>query len=316
MNWKDWLYFTKSQRIGVAVLLVLIVAAIVLNALLPKLFPQKTDGFNAKFTNEAAAFKSELQSLDSLRQANWERQYEERYRQNYSNWNTNKTHSKSDAYTLFAFNPNTLDSVGFVRLGLRNWQAANILNYRRKGGKFSTKDDFAKVYGLSTEKFKELQPFIQIPEPETSANEDAKTTENKDIAENIAIEINAADTTELQKVRGIGRYLAGNIVYLRNTLGGFVSVEQLREVRGMRPENYEQIAQKFTIDLSKVQKIRVNTASTDKLSKHPYINFYQAKAIYELRRSKIKLQNINDLHGEKDFTDEWFEKIAPYLSFE
>jgi competence ComEA-like helix-hairpin-helix protein len=322
MNIKDFFYFTKGQRIGVIVLLMLIIAAFLLNIFLPKIIKTRHQDFNPQFNADAEEFKKTLLSADSVRQAQWQQQYQERYRQNYANWNKNRTYYKSETYTIFNFNPNTLDSVGFVSLGLKPYVASNILKYRQKGGKFREKSDFANIYGISEEKFKELENYILIEKNsqiETAAVAQ-QSTENQSFTENIIVEINSADTAELMQVRGIGRYYAKGIVAYRKQLGGFSSLEQLLELKNMRLENYEKIKNSLDVDVSKIQKIRVNTASVERLKAHPYVGFYRAKEIYEFRRRKGKLQNINDLKkefvDEKDFTADWYEKIAPYLSFE
>lgn len=323
MKLKDFFYFTKGQRIGISVLLVLIVVVFLLNIFLPKIIKNDRLLFNPQFNTDAELFKKNLLSIDSIRQAQWQQQYEARYRQNYANWNTNRTFSKSEIYTLFNFNPNMLDSAGFVRLGLRPYVAANILKYRQKGGKFKEKKDFAKIYGISTEKFKELENYILIENRTDELSETVISSlkdDNQTVIGNIVIEINSADTSELMRVRGIGRYYAKGIVAYRRQLGGFTSVEQLLELKNMRSENYEKIKNSFTVDVSQIRKIRVNTASAERLKTHPYIGFYRAKEIYEFRRRKGKLSNINDLKkefaNEKDFSAGWYEKIAPYLNFE
>ncbi|MCL2597214.1 MAG: helix-hairpin-helix domain-containing protein [Paludibacter sp.] len=323
MGIKDFFYFTKGQRIGISVLIVLIIVAFLLNIFLPKIIKTDRQEFNSQFNADAELFKQNLLSLDSIRQAQWQQQYEERYRQNYTNWNANKTFSKSDTYTLFNFNPNTLDSAGFVRLGLKPYIASNILKYRQKGGKFNEKSDFAKIYGISDNKFNELEKYIIIENKNNSQTEPKTTSQqndNQSFAENIIVDLNIADTTELMLVRGIGRYYAKGIVSYRKQLGGFASIEQLMELKNMRTENYEKIKNSFTVDIDKIQKIKINTASVERLKSHPYIGFYRAQKIYEFRRQKGKLQNINDLKkefiNEKDFTADWYQKVTPYLSFE
>jgi DNA uptake protein ComE-like DNA-binding protein len=118
------------------------------------------------------------------------------------------------------------------------------------------------------------------------------------------------------QVKGIGRGYAKGIVRFRNSTGGFVSVDQLSEIYGMRPENFEKIKPFCKVDLSLVRKIDINRATVEKLNAHPYINFYQAKAIYELRRKKGKLNSISDLKILTEFTSAEVEKIKPYLIFE
>ena len=78
---------------------------------------------------------------------------------------------------------------------------------------------------------------------------------------------------------------------------------------------YEKITPYLQTDTSKIIPIQVNTASLDKLRAHPYINFYQAKAIVEIRKKKGKLENIHELYLLEEFTTEDLERIKHYLAF-
>ena len=62
----------------------------------------------------------------------------------------------------FAFDPNTADSTQFLRLGLQPWMVRNIYKYRAAGGVYRTKADFARLYGLTTKQYRELEPYIHI----------------------------------------------------------------------------------------------------------------------------------------------------------
>ena len=130
------------------------------------------------------------------------------------------------------------------------------------------------------------------------------------------LNLRTADTTELKMVRGIGSYRARQIVRYREQLGGFVRVEQVMEAKGMERLEADSILKWFVLDSVKVEQIYVNQASTQRLSKHPYLRFEQAKAIYELRRKKIKLNSVNDLEGLDCFDMKTLEKVAPYLNFD
>lgn len=57
----------------------------------------------------------------------------------------------------------------------------------------------------------------------------------------VRVEINTADTTELKRLRGIGSVLSARIVKYRGKIGGFTSVEQLRNIYGLSQETYEDI---------------------------------------------------------------------------
>jgi len=318
--WKDFFYFSKGQRTGILVLIVLIVLVLVVNYSLPYFFQEKPKDGTA-FLKEVETFKKSLVSRDSLqnaiRQQQYlarQRQYEERY-QKYKATHSFPSFKKKAPYSLFAFDPNVVDSTVFVKLGLKPFTASNILKYRRKAGWFRTKEAFGKVYGISPEKYKELEPYISIHEkPLTKA--DSIYLIRKEAKKNILVELNSADTTLLMQVTGIGRGYAKGIVRFRQLSGGFVSVEQLGEINGMRPENLALIRPYCTVNTALVRKIKVNIASVERLKGHPYLNFYQSKAIYELRRKKGKLKDISDLNVLPEFTPESLAKIKPYLSFE
>ena len=129
------------------------------------------------------------------------------------------------------------------------------------------------------------------------------------------IEINSSDTLLLMKIPGIGAAYAKRITSYRNLLGGYFRLEQLQEVYGMYEELYEKIIPYLQTDTSQITLIPVNTASIDKLRSHPYINFYQAKAIVEMRKKKGKLENIHELYLLEEFTVEDLERIKHYIAF-
>ncbi|MBA3828612.1 MAG: helix-hairpin-helix domain-containing protein [Taibaiella sp.] len=63
---------------------------------------------------------------------------------------------------LFYFDPNTLDSSGFRKLGLKEKTTAILLHWRAKGKHFYNKDELKKVYTLSPEEYARLEPYIKI----------------------------------------------------------------------------------------------------------------------------------------------------------
>ncbi|MDR3269291.1 MAG: helix-hairpin-helix domain-containing protein [Tannerella sp.] len=130
------------------------------------------------------------------------------------------------------------------------------------------------------------------------------------------IEINAADTTELKKIPGIGTVFANRIVKRRNLLGGYYSITQLGEVYGIDAEKYAALSPWFTVDHSFIRPLAVNTLSMDSLRKHPYINYPQAKAIEQLRKQKKQLSGWENLQLLNVFTAEDKLRLTPYLSFE
>jgi hypothetical protein len=123
--WKDFFYFSKGQQIGIIVLLVLILLVTALRITLPYLLPSTSDAFDTTFVAKAETFKKSLLSLDSIQQAERQRQFEERYatyKFNYQKDFSNKTAH----YSLFNFDPNTADSATFVQLGLKSYVASKF----------------------------------------------------------------------------------------------------------------------------------------------------------------------------------------------
>lgn len=314
--WKDFFFFSASQRIGIIILVCLILIISAMNFIIPY-FYEDFSPYNDSLSNaEFEKFKNSLISLDSLNELKQKERYKNWEDNRYADQYTDRHKYQSNEYKLFEFDPNELDSAGFVSLGLKSYVASNILKYRKKGGKFLSKDAFSKVYGISKDKHAELEPYIKISPSYLTQNKDTSTNNLKDTALVITIELNSADTASLMKVKGIGKGYAKSIIRFRNQTGGFINVEQLMDVYGMTEENYNRIKAFCTVNQSLIRKINVNTTSLDKLKSHPYINFYQAKQIYELRRKLGKLTSINELKNLSELDENTLRKIEPYLIFE
>lgn len=131
------------------------------------------------------------------------------------------------------------------------------------------------------------------------------------IKEGEHIVLNTADTTALKTVPGIGSYFAKRIVQYGERLGGYVSVDQLDEIEGFPLDSKDF----FVIQDATPQKLNVNTLSLNELKKHPYINFYQARAITDYRRLHGPLRSLNDLRLSRDFPPEAIARLAPYVEF-
>ena len=132
----------------------------------------------------------------------------------------------------------------------------------------------------------------------------------------IIVELNNADTTTLKKIPGIGSAFANRIVRYRDLLGGFYTVQQLAEVYGIDEERYNALAPWFAVDESFIKKLTVNSLPQDSLSRHPYINYRQARAIIQIRIQKKQLSGWENLALLDEFTEHDKSRILPYLSFE
>ena len=68
---------------------------------------------------------------------------------------------------LFPFDPNYLPIDSLILLGFARKVAERVDNYRKKGGKFYTKKELKKIYGLSDPLYEQLKAFIDLPDSST-----------------------------------------------------------------------------------------------------------------------------------------------------
>jgi DNA uptake protein ComE-like DNA-binding protein len=224
----------------------------------------------------------------------------------------------------FPFDPNTADSTQLLRLGLQPWQVRNIYKYRSRGGIYRRKEDFARLYGLTVKQYRELEPYIHISSDYLPASTLVDKHQQHDSSHSVRdtlrypvkikpgehIELNTTDTAQLMKVPGIGTYYAREIVRHGRRLGGYVSIDQLDEI-----ENFPANAKQYFTLHANPQKLNVNKLTLQQLRQHPYINYYQAKAIVDYRRLHGKLNSLNDLRLSSDFPPEAIRRLEPYVEY-
>lgn len=218
----------------------------------------------------------------------------------------------------FSFNPNKLTAEEAKRLGLSDYQTRMIHNYVAKGGRFYTKDDFAKIYAINEQDFNRLSPYINLEE-RANLESIAKSSVSEPVftkpASQLLIELNATDSLELQELRGIGPVFASRIIRFRDLIGGFYASSQLLEVYGMDEERYGNMQANIYADSTKVKKININTVSYQELSRHPYISPKQANVIVQYRNQHGNYLEPANLLNIEILNEEFLRKIAPYLSF-
>ena len=151
----------------------------------------------------------------------------------------------------FRFDPNTVSPEDLVRLGFTEKQAASILNYREKGGRFRRKADFARSFVVSDSVFKRLEPFIDIPK----------------------IDINKADSAAFDTLPGIGGWFAHRMVEYREQLRGYSCPEQLMEIWHFDQQKYDGL--KDLICCSPAEPYPFWTGTLEDIRNHPHIRSWQ-----------------------------------------
>ncbi|MBK7133839.1 MAG: helix-hairpin-helix domain-containing protein [Bacteroidales bacterium] len=129
------------------------------------------------------------------------------------------------------------------------------------------------------------------------------------------VNLNSCDTSQLISLPGIGPVLSVRIIKYRNLLGGFASVDQLKEVYGLSAETFELIQGRVYADSSDVNKININEATYKDLSRLPYFEKYEVTAILKYRELNGRINGINNLTDNKLIPVEKVSKVRPYLIF-
>ena len=296
MKWSDLVYFIKSDRI-------VLLTALLFGLLFVLMVYLTSEGFD-----QSTAIVGDTISIKS-RQRNYNSRYSHRYYQ-----------VPVDSARLFDFDPNTADSTQLLALGLRPWQVRNIYKYRAKGGVYRRPNDFARLYGLTRKDFLRLLPHIKIssdylPASTLAESPPAFTQDTLKYPRKIQplerVDLNKADTAQLRHVPGIGSYFARQIVNYRRHLGGFHSIQQLREIEDFPEKSLSY----FILPDDDVARLDINTATLSQLSRHPYITYTQARDIVDYRRLRGPIHTLDDLRLLKSFTPQALRRVEPYLKF-
>jgi DNA uptake protein ComE-like DNA-binding protein len=285
-------------------------------------------------------------------------------------------------HRLFRFDPNTIDSMALDSLDLPYSVKQNILRFRNKGGRFYKSSDLKRIYGVTDNIFTSIKPYlIFAPETKEPSSEpelfvfDPNTATDIDfrrlgfsdkligtirkyqdkggffrskadffkiyglsesqkqrlndlvvieIAEKqkpavnkpndeIMIELNGADSIQLKQLPGIGDKLSKRIIKYRDLLGGFYSVSQLKEVYGLTDATLKLISEKVMVDDKKIKKMDMNFADINELSIHPYLKKNLAGKIIKFRSKNGSIRDLSVLRDSMILNIEEYTRLKPYF---
>ena len=270
----------------------------------------------------AAVKKLEIKVSDSSNDYYQKNHNEDAYAYQYDKRKSSYNENSTTKGELFYFDPNTISTSDWKRLGLRDKTIKTIENYLNKGGHFYKPVDLQKIYGLHEDEYERLKPYIKIESNPSKTNQELVLTNSKDepppaktyASRYSIIEVNTADTSAFISLPGIGSKLAARIVTFREKLGGFYSVEQIGETYGLPDSTFQKIKQYLKLDNPSVKKININTATVDEMKAHPYIKFSLANPIVAYRTEHGLFTKVEDIKKVMAVTDDIFKKIAPYIT--
>lgn len=290
----EYFHYNKQERNGVFVLLSIFIVIFLVRIFSTQFFSSRNNSqiiavnLNSNYTQQKKEF--DLQQSTTVHSVNKQ---------------------------LFVFNPNTISIDEAMQLGFSKKTATTLVNFRNKGGKFKTAEDLKKLYGLSTHLYNKLEPYILIQNnsiiPIKTDTVNFKTNHKTTYTPNV-LEINAADSLSIVYLKGIGPGFTKRIMKYRQMLGGFHSINQLKDVYGINDSIFNVLSNQIKIDKELITKIPINEVDFNTLRKHPYFNFQTAQVIinYRFKHGKIYLENIKELGI---FSEEKLANILPYLSY-
>ncbi len=313
---KEYFSFSRGERNGIIVLLIIIVILI--------FSPYAISFFKEQKEIDFSQFQKEITEFEQRQELAQQK----------------KEHQKSGSHELFNFDPNEITEDDWKRLGVSERTARIIMNYREKGGIFLEKDDLLKIYGFDTSAYRMIEPYIVIAEDDEQSRDkyamnpfdkpvyrkqpERKPQPKRDFhyerkseyrpREKVAVELNSADSLALIGVNGIGLTLSTRIIKYRNRLGGFVSVEQVMEVYGIDSALFQIMKPSLAVDETKAKKLPINIIAQEELERHPYFRRNIAKAIVNYRQHHGAFTVIEDLKKIYVVDENLFEKIKPYIT--
>ncbi len=232
-----------------------------------------------------------------------------------------KMEEKKESPKIYLFNPNFITDYKGYKLGMSVQEIDRLLAFRKENKYVNSSKEFQNVTQVSDSLLNAIAPFFKFPDWVNNKKQ-FKAYEkypNKAFAKKekiVFIDINKATQEDLIKIYGIGEAISLRILKLKESLGGFVSMEQMKDVWGLSPEVIENLNTHFKVSvLPNFKKIDINNASLKELSQFSYFRYPLAKEIVTYRSMNGDIKNIEDLTKIKDFPVDKAKIIALYLDF-
>jgi DNA uptake protein ComE-like DNA-binding protein len=222
---------------------------------------------------------------------------------------------------IYPFNPNFITDYKGYKLGMSVPEIDRLLAFRKGNRYVNSAKEFQLVTKVSDSLLKAISPYFKFPDWVNNKKEfkEYKKYSKTAFAKKekiVIIDINQASQEDLIKIYGIGEAISLRILKLKESLGGFVSMEQMKDVWGLSPEVIADLNSHFMVSaLPNLKKIDINNASIKELSQFPYFKYPLAKQIVTYRSMNGDIKTKEDLSKIKDFPVDKVTIIALYLDF-
>lgn len=138
------------------------------------------------------------------------------------------------------FNPNIFSEKDWQKLGFSSKQAIAILKYKSNlGGQFITKEQLEKCYVISDEKYREMEPYIDLPEKVELLKKEENEVEKNVLTEKFnPNNLNHEDWIKL----GFTEQQVNTIFKFKRSLGGkFKDAKTLKKCYAISEEKFNEI---------------------------------------------------------------------------
>jgi DNA uptake protein ComE-like DNA-binding protein len=301
----SYLYFSRKERIGTVVLLVVCVVAFLVPEIVRQLQPSRSTDF-APFESEIQAFRQAARDTE--------------------------TPAGEPVGDFFYFDPNVASFDDFVRLGLSEKVANIICNYRDKGGKFRTAEDFQKIWSLRPSDYERLRPYIRLESAGRTAFEPAP---EKPQAEPFAFDPNTASEDDLKRL-GLPARTVKSILGYRSKGGVFRKKEDLQKIYTLTEEDYERLQDYITLSVPITSAtaprpvtyaggavaernsaakgpVDINRSSVEDWARLPGVAEWRARLIVNFRERLGGFASVEQVAGLREVPDSVFQKIKTSL---
>lgn len=232
-----------------------------------------------------------------------------------------KIHSLNEVPKMYSFNPNFISDYKGYKLGMSVQEIDRLLAFRKENKYVNSAKEFQDVTKVSDSLLNVIAPFFKFPDWVNRKKDftENKYSQNSDFVKKekiVLIDINQATQEDLIKINGVGEVISLRILTQKEKLGGFVSMEQLKEVWGLSSEVILNLNKYFTVaKLPNLNRIDVNNASLKELSQFFYFKYDLARQIVRYRSMNGDFNGIEDLMKVNGFPVEKANFITLYLSF-
>jgi DNA uptake protein ComE-like DNA-binding protein len=288
MTLKSYFQFSKTQRSGIFILLFICVFL----QLAVYFVDFSLQEIKSKDAQEWLSVQSQIDSVKQIQQ--------------------------NEKPKIFPFNPNYITDFKGYMLGMSVAEIDRLSAFRKTNQYVNSASEFQQVTKVSDSLLYAISPYFKFPDWVIRKKEFQSYSKKPFDKKNkiVVLDINEALSSDLIKVYGIGEGLSARILKEKEKFGGFVSMEQMKDIWGLSPEVIEGLNKHFKVSaLTKVKKIAVNDASVKELSQFPYFRYALAKSIVTYRSMNGNLKSVEDLYKINGFPVEKVNIIALYLHF-